>query len=175
MAVKIQLRRGTAAEWTSANPLLSEGELGLETDTGKFKIGDGVDNWSALPYASGPAGPTGPTGATGETGATGPTGPSGIISVTGPITNTGTSTEAIIGFDYTTADSTYVKLSAATQNVTGSTVFISNATAGVPIVAKGATGQIGNLQQWQNSSGASVAWITNSGKLIATSIDGGSA
>jgi hypothetical protein len=47
----IQLRRGTAAQWTSANPTLSAGEAGVETDTGKFKIGNGSQNWGALKYA----------------------------------------------------------------------------------------------------------------------------
>lgn len=47
---KIQLRRGTAAQWTSANPVLLEGELGLETDTGKIKVGDGVANWNTTTY-----------------------------------------------------------------------------------------------------------------------------
>jgi hypothetical protein len=51
MAVKIQIRRGTAAEWTSANPTLLSGEQGLETDTGKTKIGDGVTAWNSLGYA----------------------------------------------------------------------------------------------------------------------------
>ena len=51
MAVKIQLRRGTAAQWTSANPVLLSGEQGLETDTGKTKIGDGVTAWNSLGYA----------------------------------------------------------------------------------------------------------------------------
>ena len=59
MAVRIQFRRSTAAEWTSANPLLSVGEAGLETDTGKFKIGNGSNNWSTLPYSSGTTGPAG--------------------------------------------------------------------------------------------------------------------
>ena len=52
MAVKIQFRRGLASEWTSADPLLSEGEIGLELDTGKWKIGDGVTSWNSLGYAS---------------------------------------------------------------------------------------------------------------------------
>jgi hypothetical protein len=47
---RIQLRRGTAAQWTSANPVLLEGELGLETDTGKIKVGDGVANWNTTTY-----------------------------------------------------------------------------------------------------------------------------
>lgn len=51
MAVRIQFRRGTAAEWTSANPTLAAGELGYETDTAKFKLGDGSNTWSALEYA----------------------------------------------------------------------------------------------------------------------------
>lgn len=50
MAVRIQFRRGTAAEWTSANPTLVAGELGYETDTTKFKIGDGSTAWTALGY-----------------------------------------------------------------------------------------------------------------------------
>ena len=52
VAVKIQFRRGLASEWTSADPLLSEGEIGLELDTGKWKIGDGVTSWNSLGYAS---------------------------------------------------------------------------------------------------------------------------
>lgn len=51
MAVKIQYRRGTAAEWTAANTLLAEGEPALETDTGYLKIGDGITAWNSLPYA----------------------------------------------------------------------------------------------------------------------------
>jgi hypothetical protein len=49
--------------------------------------------------SDGPQGPTGPTGATGATGPAGPTGSSGVISVVAPITNTGTSTSAIIGIN----------------------------------------------------------------------------
>jgi hypothetical protein len=49
MAV-IQLRRGTAAQWTSANTVLRAGELGLETDTNKIKVGDGVVAWNTLDY-----------------------------------------------------------------------------------------------------------------------------
>lgn len=51
MAVKIQIRRGTAAAWTSANSILADGELGIETDTRKIKIGNGTTAWNTLPYA----------------------------------------------------------------------------------------------------------------------------
>lgn len=47
---RIQFRRGTAAQWTSANPTLAVGELGFETDTTKFKIGDGSTAWTSLGY-----------------------------------------------------------------------------------------------------------------------------
>jgi hypothetical protein len=51
MPTKIQMRRGTAAQWTSANPVLLSGEQGFETDTKKTKIGDGVTPWNSLGYA----------------------------------------------------------------------------------------------------------------------------
>lgn len=50
--VRLQLRRDTAANWTAANPVLANGEPGLETDTGKVKYGNGTQNWAALPYAT---------------------------------------------------------------------------------------------------------------------------
>lgn len=52
---QMQVRRGTASSWTSTNPTLAAGELGFETDTGKFKIGTGSSTWTALPYAGGGA------------------------------------------------------------------------------------------------------------------------
>jgi hypothetical protein len=55
MAVQIQLRRGTASQWTTANPLLAQGELGLELDTFKLKLGDGTTLWTGLSYYSGGA------------------------------------------------------------------------------------------------------------------------
>jgi hypothetical protein len=48
MATRMQQRRGTAAEWTAADPVLAAGEIGYETDTGKFKFGDGTNTWSNL-------------------------------------------------------------------------------------------------------------------------------
>lgn len=50
MATRIQIRRDTAANWTSNNPTLARGEQGFETDTYKLKIGDGVTAWNALGY-----------------------------------------------------------------------------------------------------------------------------
>ena len=52
MAVQIQFRRDTAAAWTAANPVLAAGELGLETDTTLYKIGNGSTAWNSLAYGT---------------------------------------------------------------------------------------------------------------------------
>lgn len=52
MTIKIKLRRGTEAQWTAANTVLSDGEPGFETDTNKFKIGTGTASWNDLPYSA---------------------------------------------------------------------------------------------------------------------------
>jgi len=78
VVTQIQIRRGTASQWTSANPTLASGEWGFETDTNKAKIGDGSTAWNSLAYII--------TGAVGTvTSVTAGTGLSG-----GTITGTGT-------------------------------------------------------------------------------------
>lgn len=106
MPIRLQFRRGLATQWTSANPVLSEGELGLVLDTGQFKIGDGTAAWGSLPFGGlqGPtgaagsnstvAGPTGPTGASSGGGGGGAT-----ITTPGPgflLSSTGTSSNVIV-------------------------------------------------------------------------------
>ena len=63
----IQFRRDSPENWQSANPVLRQGEMGIElpgtvgengVETFKHKIGDGVRSWNSLPYASGPSGPS---------------------------------------------------------------------------------------------------------------------
>lgn len=46
----MQQRRGTATQWTTADPILAPGEIGFESDTNQFKIGDGINHWSDLSY-----------------------------------------------------------------------------------------------------------------------------
>lgn len=53
VVTQIQVRRGTASQWTSANPTLASGEWGFESDTNKTKIGDGSTAWNSLAYATG--------------------------------------------------------------------------------------------------------------------------
>jgi hypothetical protein len=86
----IQIRRGTAAQWTSANPTLSAGEQGFETDTGKVKIGDGSTAWNSLAYL-GAGTVTSITAGTGLSGGTITT--SGTIAIDSTVaTLTGTQT-----------------------------------------------------------------------------------
>jgi len=75
--IQLQFRRDTASNWTSNNPILASGEMGIETNTALFKLGDGTTRWNLLPYG-GLQGPTGPGGGGGGgTGYTGPTGSAG--------------------------------------------------------------------------------------------------
>jgi len=52
MAVNFQQKRRTAATWTSENPVLLAGQIGLETDTRFWKFGDGTTAWTSLSYVS---------------------------------------------------------------------------------------------------------------------------
>lgn len=52
MLIQMQMRRGTTTEWSTANPVLAAGELGLDTTLNKFKVGDGTTAWNSLLYAS---------------------------------------------------------------------------------------------------------------------------
>ena len=108
MANRIQLRRGTAAEWTAANPVLGDGEPGVEKDTGKVKYGNGVAVWSALPYAS--AGPQGPAGVADDT------------SVKDLITTPGTQTATALSATYASA---FPATQAITYNPDGSVATVT--------------------------------------------------
>jgi hypothetical protein len=79
VVTQVQVRRGTAAQWTSANPVLASGEQGFETDTLKLKIGNGSTAWNSLAYvATGSVGTV--TSVTAGTGLSG-----GTITTTGTI------------------------------------------------------------------------------------------
>ena len=75
MADIIQIRRDISSNWTTANPILAEGELGLETDTNNIKIGDGTGAWSSLTYA--------------VTGSSGVTEDQSVVNFTGDLQNNG--------------------------------------------------------------------------------------
>jgi hypothetical protein len=66
----IQARRDIASNWASANPVLADGEIGFESNTGAIKLGDGSTAWTSLPYlrATEPAGNTDTAKTTGYVG-----------------------------------------------------------------------------------------------------------
>lgn len=71
--VRVQHKRMSARDWASSTLVLLDGELGVESDTGKVKVGNGRDRFSALQYL------TGPKGDRGERGETGPRGADGVM------------------------------------------------------------------------------------------------
>ena len=77
VVTQIQVRRGTASQWTSTNPTLAAGEFGFETDTNKLKCGTGVTAWTSLPYLNNDGDITGVTAGTGISGG----GTSGTVTV----------------------------------------------------------------------------------------------
>lgn len=110
--VRVQHKRMSASDWASSSLVLLDGELGVESDTGRVKVGNGRDRFSALQYLTGPKGDRGERGETGPRGADGvmrfealtseqreslrgpqgpmgQTGPQGPMGQTGPQGNTG--------------------------------------------------------------------------------------
>jgi hypothetical protein len=77
VVTQIQVRRGTAANWTSTNPTLAAGEFGFETDTNKLKCGNGSTAWNSLTYINNDGDITGVTAGTGISGG----GTSGTVTV----------------------------------------------------------------------------------------------
>lgn len=71
--IRVRHKRMPASEWARSDFVLYDGELGIESDTGKVKVGNGSDRFSALQYL------TGPKGDRGERGETGPRGADGVM------------------------------------------------------------------------------------------------
>ena len=139
-----QFRRGTAAQWTAANTVLASGELGLETDTAKFKIGNGTAAWTALPYG----------GIKGDTGAAG----RGITS----ITRTAGTGAAGTTDTYTI---TYTDNTASTFNVTNG----ANGTNGLSVAVSDEGTQLTATASSINFVGAGVT-ATNTGNAVTVTV-----
>lgn len=93
--IRVQHRRKSASDWQNSEEILLAGELGVESDTGKVKIGDGTSRYTDLQYLTGPKGEQGDTGPRGNPGPqgprgnTGPPGPKGATGERGPQGQTG--------------------------------------------------------------------------------------
>ncbi len=128
---QIQHRVDTEANWTSVNPVLLKGEIGLAIKADNsfgFKFGNGELNWSNLPYASGAQGGVGPQGTEGPQGPQGlegPQGPQGIEGPQGPQGETPPLSNAINSTSTTTAASS---LAVKTLNDTKASTALDNLT-----------------------------------------------
>jgi hypothetical protein len=122
MPFRLQQRRDTAANWTSNNPTLAAGEIGIETNTSRFKIGDGTTAWNSLTYAGGGT----ITSLVAGTGLTG-----GTITATGTI-----AIDTAVTVDKTTTQTLTNKTLTSPQisgSVSGS-VFLSGSSTATGIV-----------------------------------------
>lgn len=155
----IQLRRDTAANWTSVNPVLNAGELGFETDTGKLKIGDGSTAWTSLTYVTDPSKVTGTAVTQADTGTV-----TSTMIADGTILNADINTSAAI--DASKISGTAAVLGSANAFTVGGHTITAEAIGVKPLVINGATGQTANLQEWLNPAGATAsAYLGSSGRL----------
>jgi hypothetical protein len=133
VVTQIQVRRGTASQWTSANPTLASGEWGYETDTGKVKIGNGSTAWISLGY-QGAGDIEGVTASTGLSGG----GTSGTVSL---------SIDTSVTADLTTAQTltnktlTDPKINLALNAQTGTTYTFALTDNGRLVTASNASAQ----------------------------------
>lgn|GEM_PF-3440536 len=124
---QFQFRRDLAANWTSNNPVLLSGELGLETDTNQFKIGDGVTSWTTLAYGGiqGPSGPSGVGNAAVQVVATTNQSLSGLPTIDG-VTLTNNARVLLIAQNTSSQNGIWLTPSTGTGSWTRPTDFASN-------------------------------------------------
>jgi hypothetical protein len=151
MAVQIQIRNGTAAQWTAANPTLAVGEMGAETDTGKFKIGTGSTAWNSLAYA-----------AVGTVTSVGQTFTGGLISVNGsPISTSGTLALTVAGTSggivYFSSSSTWASSAALALNA----LVVGGGAGAAPLTITTGTGVVTALGVTTNAASGIVVKDAN--------------
>ena len=127
MAIQIQLRRGTASQWTAANTLLAQGEIGLETDTSKLKLGDGSTLWNSLSYFSAGSGVTAVT-------ATSPVASSGGLT---PVISMPAATTSVSGYLTSTDWTTFNGKGSGTVTSVAATAGTGISVSGSPITTSG--------------------------------------
>ena len=134
VVTQIQVRRGTASQWTSTNPTLASGEWGFETDTGKAKIGNGSTAWSSLSYFGGTGTVSSITAGTGLSG--------GTITTTGTIAiDTATTVDVSTAQTLTNKTLTAPVINLALNAQTGTTYTFALTDNGKLVTASNASAQ----------------------------------
>lgn len=169
MSSIIQVKRGTAAGWTSANPTLNAGEIGFETDTKKMKVGDGSTAWTSLTYTATDGDISGVTAGTGLSGG----GNSGAVTLA-----IDTATVATLTDTQTFTNKTLTSPVVNTAAITGGTLVntvIKGLEEDVNVVGSAATGTINfdveTASIWYYTSNASANHTLNFRYNSSTSLD----
>jgi hypothetical protein len=127
--VRVQLRNDTSSNWTSANPVLSIGEMGIETNTAKYKIGDGTTAWNSLAYSSLPSTALTSGGALGTPSSGTLTNTTGLPISTG-VSGLGTGVATFLG----TPSSANLASAVTDETGSGALVFATAPTLSAPIL-----------------------------------------
>jgi hypothetical protein len=141
MAVQLQVRRGPQADWELHDPVLAEGEIGAETDTHRWKLGNGVQDWTDLPYSTGEPGPQGFQGVEGL----------GMWSTTGQLQATNTNGVNII--NTTDRDTQVGDLVVSTNDNSLGRLGRITALTGVNVATVSTVGEVRGPQGYQGNQG----------------------